>query len=254
MAIKQNSDNLEAPYVILGSSLDLSGKPSKAIKTYEEGLLKFPDSNLLNYNLALTCFNQKDYDKAETAAINSIKAKPTHGSSHLVLSAIMKEKGQRVKSILPLYYFLMVEPSSKRSLINYNNLRNQLDQGIEKKDDKINVNIFLSDSSTNEFETAEMMISLLGASKYLEENKDKNEFELFVERNRSIFGILGEFTLDYRGFWWDFYVAKFYDLVKSENDEAFSYFISQSTNSELVNKWNSENTEKMQKFVDWMKK
>lgn len=257
IAIKQNSHNQHESYsyVVLGSCLDLKGKPSKAIKTYEEGLSKFPNSNLLNYNLALTCYNQKDYEKAEKAAINAIQAKPTHGSSHIILSATMQEKGQRIKSILPLYYFLMIEPDSKRSLINYNSLRNQLGQGVEKKDDNnINVNIPFSSSSSCEFGTAEMMISLLAASHHTEENKDKNDMELFVETNRGIFSVLGELKKDNTGFWWDLYVTRFYDLVQSDNYEAYSYFISQSTKNELVNNWITEHSEEMQKFVEWIKK
>lgn len=255
IAIKQNSDHQHESYVVLGSCLDLTGKPLKAIKTYEEGLSKFPNSNLLNYNLALTCYNQKDYDKAEVAAINAIQAKPTHGSSHIILAATMQEKGQRVKSILPLYYFLMIEPDSKRSLTNYNSLRNQLGQGVEKKDDKnINVNIPFSSSSSSEFGAAEMMISLLAASKHTEENKDKNDMELFVETNRGIFSVLGELKKDNTGFWWDFYVTRFYDLIQSNNNEAYSYFISQSTNNEFVNNWINEHSEEMQKLVEWIKK
>lgn len=255
IAIKKNSNNQHESYVVLGSCLDLTGKPSKAIKIYEEGLSKFPNSNLLNYNLSLTCYNQKDFEKAEKAAINAIVAKPTHGSSHLLLSAIMQEKGQRVKSILPLYYFLLLEPNSKRSLINYNSLRNQLGQGVEKKDDKnINVNISFSTSSSSEFGAAEMMVSLLAASKHTEENKGKNDMELFVETNRGVFSVLGELKKDNAGFWWDLYVTKFYDSVQSDNYEAYSYFISQSTNNELVNNWITGNSDKMQKFTEWMKK
>jgi tetratricopeptide (TPR) repeat protein len=254
VVIKQNSGNQHESYIVLGSSLYLTGKPSKAIKIYEEGLAKFPNSNLLNYNLALTCYNQKKYEKAETAAIDAIKAKPTHGSSHIILSAIMHEKDQRVKSILPLYYFLMIEPNSKRSLINYNRLRGQLGQGVEKKDDKnINVSFPAYSSSSSEFGAAEIMITLLEASKYTEENKDKNEFELFVETNSGIFGILGELKKDNTGFWWDLYVATFYDLVQADNIEAYSYYISQATNNELVNNWISENSEKMQKITEWIK-
>ena len=232
----------------------MTGKPSKAIKTYEEGLSKFPESNLLNYNLALTCFNQKDFEKAEKAAVNAIIARPIHGSSHILLSAIMHEKGQRVQSILPLYYFLILEPNSNRTLMNYNSLKYQLGQGVEKKDEKnINVSVPFF-SSTSEFGAAEMMISLLEASKYTEENKDKNEMELFVETNSGIFSVLGELKKDSNGFWWDFYVTYFYDLVQTENIEAYSYYISQSTNNEIVNKWISENSEKMKKFINWMQK
>ena len=253
IVLKQNSTNQHEAYIVLGSSLDLAGKPTKAIKTYEKGLAKFPNSNLLNYNLALTAYNQKDYNKAEKAAINAIMAKPEHGSSHIVLSVVMQEKGQRVKSLLSLYYFLMLEPNTKRSLMNYNSLKNQLGQGVERKDEmNINVNVPISSSTSDDFGAAEMMVSLLAASRYTEENKDKSDIDFFIETNKGFFSILGELKKDNHGFWWDFYVTKFYDLIQSNNYEAYSYYISQSTNSELVNKWISDNSDKMEQLMEWI--
>ena len=43
--IELNTDNQQGAYIVLGSSLDMQGKPGKAIKAYEEGLEKFPNSN-----------------------------------------------------------------------------------------------------------------------------------------------------------------------------------------------------------------
>ena len=253
--IDQNKDNQQGAYVVLGSCLDMLDKPKKAIAVYEEGLTKFPNSNLLNYNLALTLFNQKAYAKAEQAAINSINAKPSHGSSHILLAVIMKAQGNRIKSILPLYYFLMLEPNSKRSFSNYNDLRSQLGLGVEKKNESnINVNIPFSASTDSEFGAAEMMVSLLAASKYTEENVNKSDIELFVETNKGIFSILGELKKNNTGFWWDVYVTKFYDLVQSNNFEAYSYYISQSINSADVNKWITDNSDKIQKLKDWTNK
>jgi len=253
--IEQNTDNQHEAYIVLGSCLDMLGKPEKAIKTYEKGLKKYPNSNLLNYNLALTSYNQKDYNVAEKAAINAIIAKPSHGSSHVILAAIMKAKGERVKSLLSTYYFLMLEPNSKRSKINYNSLRNQLGQGVEKKDEKnINVNVPLNSSKDSEFGAAEIMVSLLAASQYTEENKSKSDMELFVETSNKFFSVLGELKKENKGFWWDLYVTKFYDLVQTKNYEAFSYYISQSGDSVTVNKWIADNSSKMQEFKVWMNK
>jgi tetratricopeptide (TPR) repeat protein len=253
--IEQNTNNQHEAYIVLGSCLDMLGKPGKAIKTYEDGLKRYPNSNLLNYNLALTAYNQKEYDIAEKAAINAIIAKPTHGSSHIILATIMKAQKQRVKTLLPIFYSLMLEPNSQRSKINYNSLRNQLNQGVEKKDEKnININVPLSSSKDKEFDAAEMMISLLAASKYSEEDKNKNDLDLFAETTNKLFSMLGELKKDNKGFWWEVYVSKFYDLVQTKNDEAFSYYISQSRDPEAVNKWMANNSSKMQAFKDWMTK
>jgi len=253
--LDQKSDNQQGAYIVLGSCLDMLEKHGKAISVYEEGLTKFPNSNLLNFNLALTLYNQKDYSKAEMASINAIISKPSHGSSHILLSAIMQAQGNRVKSLLPLYYFLMLEPNSKRSASSYNNLKNQLGLGVEMKNEQnVNVNIPFSATTDSVFGAAEMMVSLLAASRFTDENKNKSDMEFFIETNKGFFSILGELKKGNTGIWWDLYVTKFYDLVQSNNYEAFSYYISQSTNSDVVRNWISVNSDKIQNLTAWMKK
>jgi len=253
--IKLKGNNQHEAFIVLGNSLDMLGNSEKAIKTYEQALKKFPKSNLLNYNLALSLYNQGDLKKAEKAAINAILAKPTHGSSHLLLSAIMKKRGERVKSILPIYYFLMIEPKSKRSNSNYMTLTTKLGVGVVQKDEKnINITIPSLKGTDSEFGAVEIMVSMLAASKYLEENMGKSEMQLFIDTNKSLFSVLNELKRKNKGFWWDFYVTKLYALVESNNIEAFSYHISQSANNNDVAKWISENASKMKNLMDWLEK
>lgn len=250
--VEQDADNQEAAYISLGSSYDMLGDPENAIKAYDEGLVKFPESNLLNYNLAYTLYNQKQYDRAELAAINAIILKPGHASSHCILSAIMEGKGERVKSILPLYYFLLVEPSSKRSETNYYQLKEKLGRGVERTGKKkIDVRVPLCSYNDSLFAAAEMFISLQAANVFLDENKNKSEMENFVESTKGLFGMLGELKKENSGFWWDFYVTLFDDLEKSDNCEAFCYYISQSANTDEINNWFVNNSDKMQKLRDW---
>ncbi|MCX6236413.1 MAG: tetratricopeptide repeat protein [Bacteroidia bacterium] len=253
--IELNGYNQQAAYTVLGTSLDMKGQPNDAIKAYREGLILFPNDNLLNYNLALTLNNTGDYDNAALAAINAILAKPTHGSSHIILSRAMKSKGERVKALLPLYYFLLLEPNSKRSLINLNMLQGMLNQGVEKQSEKkINITIPSAASKDTVFGPAEMMVSLKCANRFIDKNKGKTDAEFFVETNKSIFSMLGELKKNHKDLWWDLYVTKFYDLVQTDNIEAFSYYISQSSNSVEVNNWIANNQDKMKLFNEWMQK
>ena len=253
--IKLDSNNQIEAYTVLGTCYDMTGKPDEAIRTYEEGLSKFSENNLLNYNLALTTFNQKDYDKAEEAAIKAIKARPDHGSSHILLAAIMKAQGERVKSVLSLYYFLMIEPDSKRSAPNFINLKRQLGQGVEKQsDNKINVSISALSAKDSIFGAADMMLSMTAASNLADNSSKKTENGSFIESTKSLFNILGELKKDNTGFWWDFYVTKFNDLVNSDNTEAFCYYISQSAHSDEINNWISENSGKIRQLKDWLRK
>jgi hypothetical protein len=252
--IDQNKDLLEHAYLVLGSALDLKKLPWEAIEVYKEGLIKFPESNLLNYNLALTAFNQDKLELAEKSSIQAIYAKSTHGSSHLVLASVMQDKEERVKAILPMYYFLMLEPDSKRSLEIYKILRTLLVKGVEQKSEKeININLDYSSGHDSLFRSAETFLGLFAASRSMESNKDKSDYEFFAETNKSLFGILERSKKENKGIWWDVYVSTLSDIIHSNNWEAFSYYISQSVNSEDVNDWIIKNPDKMAKFQTWMK-
>jgi hypothetical protein len=149
----------------------------------------------------------------------------------------------------------MLEPDSKRSKVNYESLITQLGQGVNRENEaNINVNVPLSSQTDADFGPAEMMISLLAASSYIESNKDKSKMELFIETNKGFFGILGELKNENTGIWWDLYVTRLCDLIPSDNYEAYSYYISQSIGIGQINQWIADNPEKMQKLYAWMKK
>lgn len=240
-------------YIVYGTALDMLGKTKKSIKVYEEALKTY-DHYLLHYNHAISCFNMGDIDKAYESAINGILTNNSHASSHLLLSNIMEQKGSRIKSALPLYFFLLIEPNSPRSKAVYEMLVNKLDYGVEKKTDKdIDVKIPLNDSEDSDFGAAEMMISLSKASNYTEENVGKSEMELFAENNESIFSVLGELKKKKdEGLWWDFYVSFFYDIVQNDHTKAYSYYISQSSGKQEVYDWVQSHREELDNFLNWI--
>jgi hypothetical protein len=241
--------------IIIGNSFDLKGETREAIKYYEWGLLKFPENNMLLFNQAVCFYNSKDFKMAEITIIKAINSDPFHASSHMLLANIMENQKQRIKSILPLYQFLLLEPNSKRSNDALNRLKEKLMLGVKKESEaKININLSSSSLENDEFKGVEMMLGLLGASRYVEENEKKSDIEYFSKMNQSLFIFLGEIKKDNSGIWWDFYVKIFDDLIRTNNCEAFSYFIQKSLNESEVEKWLNNNREKMNLFAEWMRK
>lgn len=244
---------LEA-YITKGSCLDYLGETEESINLFEKAIKDFGDNYLLYYNLGYNYYNIKSYDKAEEALKNAINTKSDHASSHLLLGYLMADKNQRVQSLLCLHYFLFLEPNSARSETAYNLLQEQFGGNVEKDEDKPNhINIYLDPNQTsNEFGAADMMVSMLEASKSLEENEGKNEDELFIENTTSFFKVLGELKKKKnKGLWWDFYVPLFYDIAKSEHIDTYCYYIGQSSNSKAID-WLNENGEKIEKFDAWL--
>ncbi|MFA9392799.1 MAG: tetratricopeptide repeat protein [Prolixibacteraceae bacterium] len=249
--IKLNGDNILQAIVTYGNALDMQGKTKKAIKVYEKAFEDY-DNYLLYYNHAITCFNSDQLDKAYESAIKAINNNSSHASSHLILSKIMDKKGERIKAMLPLYFFLLIEPNSSRSELEYPNLRNYIDYGVTEQSNK-DVNVLVPTNDDPNFGAAEMMISLLKASNGLEENEGKDELELFAENTYGLFAILGELKKENSGFWWDFYVPFYYDIATENLTKPFSYYISLSQGEE-VNKWLEDNDDEFQRFKEWMNK
>lgn len=256
-AIKCKGNNVEAAYMIKGSALDDMGKSNDAIKSYEKGLAENPKSSLLNYNLGLTYYRAGDKKKAETALIKGIDLKLTHPSGHLLLAIIKSETANRTQSLLASYFFLLLEPNSKRSQDALALIQKEYNQGIKFKDDKnIEVNIQADGLKKDDpFSASDLMVSLLALSKTLDENKGKTDEELFVKNTESLFTMLGEMQENQKlkGFWWDTYVTFFSEMAKEKQVEAFCYYIL-SENNEAAGKWVKEHEDKIEAFAAWLQK
>jgi tetratricopeptide (TPR) repeat protein len=249
--IEAKSDYVDQAYILKGSALDVLGKSNEAIKTYKQAIKNYPKNHLLYYNLALTSYNIKEYKEAEEALQKGLQVNPSHANSHLLLCYVMKDQNDRVKSVLPLYNFLLLEPKGKRAESALALLHRQLKKGVKKESDKKTIiNLNLGDKN-NEFTSAEFMLSILEASKNTDENAKKTENELFSETTKSFFTVLGEMKKNKTGFWWDYYVNYFYSLSSNNHIDALCYHISQSSEDENINKWLKDNNKKILSFLKW---
>lgn len=250
--IKQHTINGEASFIIKGSALDLMGNSAEAINTYKTGQLVYPGSHLLYYNLALTLYNTSgDKKEIEQNLQLALKIKPSHASSHFLLAILMVNQNKRVQALLSLYNFLLLEPKGNRAEKALQILNGQLAKGVSKKDDKtINITMFV-DKDKDEFSSAEVMLSLLEASKTIDANKGKTDNELFIENTGTFFSVLGELKKDNKSFWWTFYTDFFHEMKHKNMVEALCYCISQSKNDSTITDWLTKNDNKVKELLDW---
>lgn len=252
--LSQNAEYMIQAYMTKGSALDLLGKTEESIKLFEKAIKKTEGHYLLYYNLALNYYKISSLDKAEENVINAIAKNTNHSSSHLMLANIHHLKGNPVQALLASYYFLFLEPNTKRSLEAYKILEENFGGNVSKDEEKENtINIMLSPNEDSQFGAVELMISMLEASKSLEENEEKTDDEMFVENTDSFFTILGELKKeDNKEIWWTFYTTFFYDLAKSDHIETYCKYITQA-NNENSKKWLVENEKKLIEFDAWLK-
>lgn len=253
IVIKSKTDITHLAYAIKGACEDYQGKPDKAIKSFKEGIKFNPNYHSLYYSLALTSYNQSKFKEAEEAVIDGIKVNPYHASSHMLMGFLKYDQKERSKSLLSFFYFLLLEPEGKRANQVFTLIEQQQKQGVSREDNKnITVNI-RSDFDKNDFGTAEMMLSLMEASRETEVNENKTDFEIFSNTNNSFFKVLGEQRKDKKGFFWDFYVDFFYDLSKDKQMfEAYTHHIYQPTNDSNNKEWLNNNSVQIEKLMFWL--
>lgn len=251
--IEKNQEYLLPAYISKSACLEAQGKNKESSALLENAITLFGNSSSLNFNLALNYYNQENLPKAKETIINGLRVEPNHSSSNLLLAYLMTDENKNSQSILATHYFLLLEPTSSRSKGMYESLLSKMSGNV--KHGKKETTIYLDETSLSkkdDFASAEMMISLLEASKNLKENKKKTEQELFTENTTSLFTVFGELKDKKKtGIWWDYYVPFFYDLSKSKHMETYCHYISQSGNDQSQ-KWIRENPKKMQAFGTWV--
>jgi Flp pilus assembly protein TadD len=241
-------------YATKGSALDMQGKQQDAIKVYQKGLKEHPKDYFLNYNLAFTSYNVKEYDQAEKALEKSLTIDPTKPSSHLLMGFVMDAKNDRVKALLALYNFLILEPTGDRAKQALKLADQLMKKGVVKESSK-KTNIFLSGSdvdTADQFSAANLMLSMLAASRDLEKNKGKSSPVLFMENAKSFLAVLTEIKKNNSGFWWNYYVG-FYDAMMKDKSraETFGYLISVSWDDKTISAWLLKNKNKIESLVKW---
>ena len=254
VVLKQNKDYMLQAYMTKGSALDMLGKTKESIKLFEKAIKETIDHYLLYYNLGLNYYKLNDLDNAEENVIKAIELNPNHSSSHLMLAYIHNQKGNSIQTLLATHYFLFLEPNSQRSLEAYSILQKNFGGNVSKDENNSNtINILLSPNSDSQFGAAELMVSMLEASKSLEQNEEKTEDQMFIENTEKFFKILGELKKKKnKEIWWTFYTTFFYDIAKSEHIETYCKYITQSSN-ENSGKWITENKKQLNEFDKWLK-
>jgi tetratricopeptide (TPR) repeat protein len=251
--INLNKDLMDEAYLVWGSCLDIQGNSMASIKIFEEAVKKFPDHSRLIYNLAVTQYSANMYDEAEATVVKSIEQTSLYPRAHLLLSYIMEKKYQKTKAILPLYYFLVLNPKSDLAPSAYKRLKYLLSEGVKVvSDSATTITLHKSIDTSLAFTSIDLFISMMAVSKSSPENKVKSPIQFFAYNTKALFELLSRLKLDAKGVWKNVYCKLFSELYTSDNVEAFSYYISKSTNDQDVNEWIRNNGDKINLLEIWL--
>lgn len=102
-------------YQLMGNSYDMTGKPDKAIDTYEKGLKVFPDAGNLYLEMGVMQLRANNNDKAIGYFEGGVKAAPKFPSNYYWLGKLFCNSTASVWGMLYGEIFMNIERGSKRT-------------------------------------------------------------------------------------------------------------------------------------------
>lgn len=231
-AAEYESDYLQSLYTILGSNFDMLRQPEQAIEAYRKGIVLFPDSYLLHYNLGITMISTKLYSEAAASFKRSIELEPRHPASHFGLANVYLQLGYRVPALLAVTRFLILEPASKRS-----------EAALILVDGLLNAGL----SPSKELDEGEFKGSELALGDGTGELKGMQDR---IGRFTALVDALAR-EADGGGFARGYYLPYFTELQKKGDLSPFIHHIYQGSTLAGVKEWLAKNDSRVKEFLAW---
>lgn len=216
---------------------DKRGNFARSEEIFLDAIKKYPADYGLMYNLGVTYYNNKFYEKAAAAFFNVLSIYPFHSGSHLNLGRIAIGQGRKVHAMLSFGMYLSISNTDNARLVLLNNF---LDNQVT---DEGSVPLF----GTNEPEKLDQIIR----AKIAMDQKFKTQiavdavvvrqFEMFFQQIRTI----REETSDP---WIKTYLPIYRFIAEQKLVEPFVYHMLSSAAHKDVKKWISKNEKTLKSF------
>ncbi|HXU31278.1 MAG TPA: tetratricopeptide repeat protein [Thermoanaerobaculia bacterium] len=250
---------LESPirpmiYVTAGSCYDAGGEPKKAISLFKRGLRESPEDAGLRFNLAVVYLRLGDNSEALSALERTVKAEPKYLTANFALGELYAQSGQRIPALLAHLRYLSLDSESERAGTAAQAVKGLLWQGVTSDGpDKVTVSVS-KDSTKGPFAGAEMILSLLAASRYLPESKDKTEHQLIAAMLDTLFSSMAEMAGERKGkcFPCDQFGLYFGEMKANGLVEPFVYVALESLDPKGSTDWQQANPKKVADLKAWL--
>ncbi|MBR8537177.1 tetratricopeptide repeat protein [Carboxylicivirga sediminis] len=243
----EKSDYWLDALLIYGAVLNNKGNIKGAIREYNKALKKYPDEYLLYYNIAESYQRINEDEKAEDALLKALRLNNNHIPSHLLLSSIMKSRGEVLKSMLPLYYCLLIEVDEEKKSTLLDDLQVRWHVAMVQKP------AFAAPVSKHArvsgLKVAESKLNAI-AREAVVNNPD--EPYTLINQTLALFSMLNEEQTGEMDFFDIQYVDFFNQLYVAGHAQAYAYFICNAKYSTEVLLWLNDNQSQFSAFINWM--
>ncbi len=225
--IYEGTDQM-SQYNILGSALDELKQYDEAIAVYNMAIKRFPYSTNLILNKGIVYERKGDVKSAWDTYMELLKISPSFPSAHLRLAKLAESEGKLTQAIMAYSIFLMLEPTSKRSLAVVSDFNKLCDASSTI------INTAKNPILKNEFEDLDFLVNNQIALNDKYKIPGKMQFPL----NKQLHLVMDKAATSIKeeGFYVQFYLPFFKDFLKSEDFVNFNLLLLASSDNERISK------------------
>lgn len=129
--VSKSENTIPRIFTMLGNSYDNIGKQKQAIKAYEAGMKRYPNSGLYYVELGILELRRNDINRAAGYWESGIRADPNYASNYFHLANLFAQTEEHIWTVLYGEMFLNLEPGTARteiiSKVIYGGYRNAIE-------------------------------------------------------------------------------------------------------------------------------
>ena len=251
----KHPDVFDAVYQIIGNNYDMKGDKEKAIKYYDKGLKKFPNSGQLYLEKGIVIASQDKWFEALDVWEAGIVADPAHSSNYYYATLVFAQTQERIWAIYYGEIFLNLESNTARSLEISKILYDSYKLCLPIENSKWSLDF--SYKATNivlgslrdlkfSFETVHNLA--------MEKGYKEVEPEFTIE---NMIKIRKQFLSDWNENYADRYPNLIFDyhnyLIRANMFESYFYWLLNNGSIDEFQKWRENSGESFENFIAWFK-
>lgn len=247
-----NSDYSLHASVILGKCLNISKKYAEERKAYDRAAQKFPNEYLPHYCKAKSYADEKKTNEAYLSYIEAIKRYNFGADLHFDLAQTLYNDELYIHSALAYCFFMLTEPKSARTALAINKLTtimnvNDADRIIAQKTAK--------QADPKDEDLISSLLFINGLQKIqIPQNQILPSAEPFIKNLKSLLKDVSESITERNGFYEEFYVKFFDNMLKDNMIDEYLYFVLNAQYDDIQDIIPNMTRDRLIHFADWLQK
>jgi hypothetical protein len=216
---------------------EAKGKSRQMNQWIDKGLAAYPTDFLLLYHAGRITI-RSDEKKGENYLLRSIISAPAYSPAHLLLGEQMHRKGENIKALLPLLYYLILNHNTTESPDILAVIENMLKDWALSSQSISKINKADTDFTTNFSPTPK--------------EEDTDNYQWLTQQLTAFMESLQTAKINSSAALWSNYAEFFAKAAQMDFDEALTQHIIFSRNQANVLDWITKYPDQYQMMADWI--